>query len=69
MSASPILVNIEQVGGVHDCEARPLHPNLRDPQQTGKAGKALYLMTTRHVGSAGRQDHDVGEGACSGGGA
>jgi hypothetical protein len=44
-----------------------LHANLRYAEQASKAGKAINLMAASHVGPAGRQDHDVREGACSGG--
>lgn len=53
------------VNNIHHCKARPLHPNLRNPQQAGKTSKAVNFMAARNVASARRKNEDVGKGACA----
>jgi hypothetical protein len=51
--------------GAHDCEAGPLHPDLRDAEQTCKACKATKFLTARKILSTGWKHQDVREGARS----
>lgn len=53
---------------VHKTETGPLHPNLRNPKKAGKTWEGGNLLTTRHVLPRRRQDEDVCERACPGGG-
>jgi hypothetical protein len=51
---------------IHEEETRPLHSYLRYPQQRRRTRKRPYLLATRHIARAFRQDQDVGNTRCAG---
>jgi hypothetical protein len=54
---------------VHDCETRPLHPDLANPKEPSRTGKTTDLPTTSDIRSTLGQHEDIGELACSRSGA